>query len=150
VTVEVTDETGRPVPGAAVSFHLPEDGPGGTFANGLRTDIVITDVHGSASLHGLQANRVGGRFQLRILASKEQARAGTVSFQYVAEPKAGAPVAVASASHRKWIAVGVGLAGATVAGLFASRGTASPPPVIPVTPAPSLTIGAPTVTIGKP
>ena len=56
-SVEVTDETGRPVTGAAVSFHLPVSGPSGTFANGLRTEIVITDSHGHASLRGLQANR---------------------------------------------------------------------------------------------
>ena len=67
LTIEVTDETGRPVAGAAVSFHLPEDGPGGTFANDLRTEIMITDAHGRASLHGFQPNRIGGRFQLRIL-----------------------------------------------------------------------------------
>ncbi len=43
IAVEITDETGRPVAGAAVSFHLPEDGPGGAFVNGLRTEVVITD-----------------------------------------------------------------------------------------------------------
>ena len=31
MTVEITEETGKPVAGAAVSFHLPEDGPGGTL-----------------------------------------------------------------------------------------------------------------------
>jgi hypothetical protein len=41
--VEITDETGKPISGAAVSFHLPEDGPGGTFASGLRTDLVSHD-----------------------------------------------------------------------------------------------------------
>jgi hypothetical protein len=139
------------VAGAAVSFHLPEDGPGGSFANGLRTEIGITDAHGRASLHGFQANRTGGRFQLRILASKEQARAGMVSFQYVAETK-GAPVTAArSVSHRKWILIGAGIAGGAVAGLVASRGgsaarTVAAPPVVP----PTLTIGAPVITVGKP
>jgi hypothetical protein len=152
LTIEVTDETGRPVAGAAVSFHLPEDGPGGTFANGLRTEIVITDAHGRATLHGLQANRIGGRFQLRILASKEQARAGIVSFQYVAESKGGAPVAAASSvSHRKWIVIGAGIAGGAVAGLMASRGgsaarSVTSPPAVP----PALTIGTPVITVGKP
>lgn len=89
ITVDITDETGNPVAGAAVSFHLPGEGPGGAFVNGLRTEVVITDAHGRASLRGLLANRLPGRFQVRILASKEQARAGTVSFQYVAEPRGG-------------------------------------------------------------
>ena len=78
LTVEVTDETGRPVPGAAVSFHLPDEGPGGAFANGLRTEVAVTDAQGRVSLHGLQVNRMPGRFQIRVVANKEQARAGVV------------------------------------------------------------------------
>ncbi len=149
-TIELTDEIGRPVPGAAVSFHLPEDGPGGIFPNGLRTEIVITDAHGRASLHGFQANRVAGRFQLRILASKEQARAGTVSFQYVAEPKGGAPAAASKPSHKKWIAIGVGVAGGAAVALAASHGGGSPSPSVALPAPPSLTIGAPAITVGKP
>jgi len=125
ITVEITEETGKPVPGAAVSFHLPEDGPGGAFVNGLRTEVVITDARGRASLHGLLANRIPGRFQIRILASKEQARAGTVSFQYVAEPRGGVTAASASpAGRRKWIVVAAAVAGGAVAGFVATRGGA--------------------------
>jgi hypothetical protein len=90
LTVEVTDETGKPVEGATVSFHLPEEGPGGVFANGMRTEVAVTDSHGHAGVHGLQLNRAPGRFQIRIVASKEQARAGMVSFQYIAGPGNGA------------------------------------------------------------
>src|ERR1051325_7120453 len=57
LTVEITDDRGRPVPGTAVSFHLPEDGPGGISSNGLRTDMSITDAQGRASLRGIQINR---------------------------------------------------------------------------------------------
>src|SRR5438093_61797 len=56
LTVEITDETGKPVPNAAVSFHVPDDGPGGTFPNGLRTAVVTTDTRGRSSLRGLQVN----------------------------------------------------------------------------------------------
>src|SRR5947207_13362891 len=77
--VAVTDETGRPVAGAAVSFHLPEEGPGGAFANGLHTEVAVTDAQGRVVLHGLQVNRVPGRFQIRVIANKEQARAGVMS-----------------------------------------------------------------------
>lgn len=159
ITVEITEETGKPVSGAAVSFHLPEDGPGGTFVNGLRTEVVITDARGRASLHGLQANRTPGRFQIRILASKEQARSGTVSFQYVAEPRGGAAAATASAAspgHRKWMAIAAAVAGAGVAGIVASRSGGSPsaPPAAAVVPSPpatvTLSIGTPVITVGKP
>jgi hypothetical protein len=83
LTVEITDETGRPVPGAAVSFQLPPEGPSGLFSNGLRTDLVLTDGSGRASIHSVQLNRTAGQFRIRITAVKEQARAGAVSTQYI-------------------------------------------------------------------
>jgi hypothetical protein len=152
ITVEITDETGKPVAGAAVSFHLPEDGPSGAFVNGLRTEVVIADARGRASLHGLLANRLPGRFQIRILASKEQARAGTVSFQYVAEPRGGAAkVTAAPARHRKWMVVAAAVAGIAVAGLVAARGGAASPAAVPgAAVPPALSIGSPAITVGKP
>src|SRR5580658_7332520 len=95
LTVEVTDETGRPVAGAAVSFQLPPEGPSGLFSNGLRTDLVLTDASGHASIHSVQLNRAGGQFRIRITAVKEQARAGAVSLQYIAENHDGALAASA-------------------------------------------------------
>jgi len=149
LTVLVTDEAGKAVAGAAVSFHLPENGPGGTFVNGLRTDVAIADAHGRASIRGFQANRLPGQFQIRIVASKEQARAGTVSFQYVGETASGVSRA---GPGRKWVVIAAAAAGGVLAGALASRGSSAsvvPPP--PVTPsAPSLTIGTPTISVGKP
>ena len=81
--VEITDANGRPVAGARVSFQVPEEGPGGVFANGLRTDIAITDSGGRAAAHGLQLNHVAGSFGVRITAAKEQARAGTIARQSI-------------------------------------------------------------------
>jgi hypothetical protein len=150
ITVEITEETGKPVAGAAVSFHLPEDGPGGTFVNGLRTEVVITDGSGHASLHGMVANRIAGRFQIRILASKEQARAGTVSFQYVAEPRGGVVArSAAPAARRKWIVVAAAVAGGAVAGIVATRGGGTTVQSA-LTPPPVLSIGTPAITVGKP
>lgn len=83
LTVEVTDDAGKPVTGAAVSFQLPPAGPGGLFANGLRTDLILTDASGRAALHSLQLNRTAGQFRIRITAVKEQARAGAISTQYI-------------------------------------------------------------------
>ena len=152
ITVEITDETGKPVAGAAVSFHLPEEGPGGAFVNGLRTEVVIADAHGRASLHGLVANRLPGRFQIRILASKEQARAGTVSFQYVAESGGRAAKASATRARRgKWIVLAAAVAGGAVGCMVAARGGAASPAAVPVAPLPpALSIGSPTITVGKP
>ncbi len=91
LTVEVTDETGHPVAGAAVSFHFPEQGPSGIFVNGLRTDVVISDGSGRAAVRGFQLNHNPGAFQVRVMAAKDLARAGIISTQYVSDPKGGAP-----------------------------------------------------------
>jgi len=89
LTVEVTDESGRPVAGAAVSFQLPAEGPSGLFSNGLRTDLALTDAAGRASIHALQWNRIAGQVRIRITAVKEQARAGAVTFQFIGENRGG-------------------------------------------------------------
>jgi hypothetical protein len=157
LTVEITDETGKPVEGAAVSFHLPEDGPGGVFANGLRTQVQTTDSRGRATVRGLELNRAPGRFEIRIVASKEQARAGTVSLQYIAEPKGAAPrpaARTASGAARgrgKWIAVAAAVSGGAVAGVLASRsgGGAASQPGTPAQGNPPA-IGTPVITVGKP
>jgi hypothetical protein len=87
--VEVTDETGHPVAGAAVSFHFPEQGPSGIFINGLRTDVVISDAVGRATVRGFQLNHNPGTFQIRITAAKDQARAGIISTQSISDPRGG-------------------------------------------------------------
>lgn len=148
LTVQITDDTGKPVLGAAVSFHLPEDGAGGVFANGLRTDVEATDARGRASARGIQFNRTGGRFQIRIFVSKEQARAGMASLQYIAD--AGPAAAKARARGRKkWYVIAAGVAaGGAVGGVLAARsgsvGSA------PASGSPALTIGAPAISVGKP
>lgn len=155
ITVVVTDETGRPVEGAAVSFHLPDQGPSGSFVNGLRTEVAVTDASGRAVVRSLEYNRVPGRFEIRIVASKEQARAGTVSFQYIAGTSAGGASASASAktSHhwhprKKWLIL------AAVAGVGAAAGTAaltrSSSSSAAAESAPVFSIGPPSVTVSKP
>jgi hypothetical protein len=154
LTVEVTDETGKPVEGAAVSFHLPYEGPGGVFANSMRTEVAVTDSQGHASVHGLQLNRAPGRFLILIVASKEQARAGIASFQYIAEPGSGA-AATAGSSHRyrKWIVAALLAGGGAAAGILAAGKSGStpapgsPPALVPTV---ALTIGVPAITVGKP
>jgi hypothetical protein len=164
--VEITDETGKPVSGAAVSFHLPGDGPGGTFVNGLRTSVVLTDARGRAGIQTLQVNRSAGAFQIRILASKEQARAGMVSLQYISESgsstaivpavRSGAPPvrvpAKAGPSRGKWYVVAALAGGGAVAGILAANRSGHPAAAVPPAPPqpPAFGIGAPSITVGKP
>ncbi len=166
LTVVVTDEIGRPVARAAVSFHLPEDGASGVFSNGMRTEVVTTDERGRVSVRSLRWNNTPGRVQMRIIASKEQVRAGIISFQYVADeasilaasrgrqgsagPKREAKV---SRGRGRWLAiVAAAVGGGTAAGILATRGgwgAAKPSSgaglIVPVA-----TIGQPTITVGKP
>jgi hypothetical protein len=171
LVVEVTDETGRPQSGVAVSFHLPEDGPSGLLANGLRTDLVLTDAAGRAVLRGLQVNRISGPFRIRITAVKEQARAGIISLQYIsgtewhstqAPAPAGprvpgvqpapatrpaAPVRIRRGISRKWIILGAIAAGAAAGGIYAGAAGAKSASGAA---AAGVSIGSPTITLGKP
>ena len=153
-TVVVTDEMGRPVAAAAVSFHLPEEGSSGLFSNGLRTEVVTADERGRASAPGLRWNRIAGRLQIRVIASKEQARAGIVSFQYISGTESasgrGAPTPKVSGHRAWWIAVVAVVGGGATAGVLATRGGAARPPAAAALVTTTVSIGAPAVTVGKP
>jgi hypothetical protein len=156
VTVQVTDETGKPVDRAAVSFQLPEQGPTGAFSSGMRTEIVTTGTDGRANVWGMQWNHVTGPLEVRITAAKGQARAGTVCGLYLVMSESGLAgknqtetrIASGWRSHHK-IWIGVGIAAAAFMGVAAvsSRGTPSAASPAGVN-APQ--IGTPTIIIGKP
>jgi hypothetical protein len=154
LAVEVTDETGKPLARAAVSFHLPDDGPSGTFLNGLRTEVAMTDATGHASVRGLQWNRVAGRLEVRIVASFEQARAGVISAQYVegsAAAAVGAPARGARSGRNRWLVVAALAAGGAAAGILAGHLGGSGATAAAAAPAtPGLSMGTPTITVTKP
>jgi hypothetical protein len=56
--VQVEDENRKPVAGAAVTFLLPNQGAGATFADGARSLTVVTDNKGQAIARGLRPNNV--------------------------------------------------------------------------------------------
>ena len=153
VTIQVTDETGKPVEGASVSFRLPDEGPSGAFANGSRSEIVTSKADGKAAAWGMQWNRTEGAFDIRITAVKGQARAGTVCPIYLskttAETDAPAPMKLGRTHKWMWVAVaivggaGIGVAAAAL-GAKASGSSSLPlgPTVTPTS------IGTPTIVIG--
>ncbi len=153
LTVLVTDESGRPLDMASVSFRLPDQGATGTFSSGLRTEVVTTGPDGRASVWGVQWNKISGRVEIHITAVKEQARAGVVSTQYLndnATPTAGGE-GVFTASHGGhkwlWIAAIAGLAaGGGYAAYALTKGSSSSSnPAVA-----GLSIGAPSITVGHP
>ena len=152
VTVLVTDETGQPVEGATVSFTLPAAGPGGVFSTGGRTEIAATHADGRAAVWGMQWNRTGGPFEIRITAVKGQARAGLTSSQSLSNASeardagAGKIPAVLSSHKLLWISlILAGAAAVGVAGVAARQASAAA--ASSVTP---LKIGTPTISLGHP
>jgi hypothetical protein len=157
VAILVTDETGKPVEGATVSFMLPMDGPSGVFASGARTEIVRTKADGQAAVWGMRWNSVAGPFEIRVTALKGQARAGIALTQNLAggvqskSAKLPSKLPGGGIGGHKWLwialvgAAGAGAAGfAGVKGSSASAGSASSPSTSAVQ------IGAPSITLGHP
>lgn len=154
LTVMVTDETGKPVDMAAVSFRLPDEGASGTFNTGLRTEIVTTGPDGRATVWGMQWNKTPGPVEIRITAIKEQARAGIISTQYLSDavvPKAGGE-GVFTASHggHKWLWVGLIAAGAAGGGLAFGMSKGSTASSSNTSVVPGLQVGTPSIIVGHP
>lgn len=76
--VRVTNEVGRPLADAQVTFRLPEEGPTGSFPGGGRAETVRSDKDGQAVVWGIQWNKTPGSCQVRVLAAKGAVRAGTL------------------------------------------------------------------------
>lgn len=152
LTVLITDETGKPVDMAAVSFRLPDEGASGTFNSGLRTEIVTTGPDGRASVWGMQWNKTPGPVEIRVTAIKEQARAGIISTQYLSDTVAakagGEGVFTASHGGHKWLWL-AGIAAAAVGGgaAFALSKGSTASSTSPVT---GLSIGSPSIIVGHP
>jgi hypothetical protein len=179
IVVLLTDEAGRPVDGASVSMRLPDEGPTGQFASGMRTEILVTGPDGRVAIRGIQWARAAGPVQVRITASKGEARAGILSTQYITDPAGGQarrtaepasgkaagkgaarpPVRLEQPSRSKWILVAALIGGAAAGGVAAaSRGgktgsaPGAPPAVVapPAVTQPTASIGLPSITVGRP
>lgn len=149
LTIRVTDETGKPVDAAAVSFQLPVDGPGGAFSSGGRTEVVTTKADGMATVWGMQWNKTPGAFEIKVTASKGQARAGLAVSQSLSDTiKAGGEGTFTASHHSrtKWILIGAAVAGGAAA--LGLRGGSKSAPLGPTTT--PLQIGNPSITVGHP
>ncbi len=151
LAVRVTDETSKPVEGAAVSFQLPADGPSGAFPSGGKNEIVTTKSDGIATIWGMQWNKNPGAFEIRVTASKGQARAGIAVSQFLSDSvKAGGDGTFTASHHsrNKWLLIGA--IGAAAGAGFAFR-EATAKGALPAGPTTTpLQIGTPTLTIGHP
>jgi hypothetical protein len=148
LTVLVTDETGKPVVNAAVSFKLPDEGSSGVFSSGLRTEVVTTGTDGRATVWGMQWNKTPGPVEIRITAVKDQARAGTIGTQHlsatIATQAGGQGVFPAEhKSHGKWLLIGAIVVGAAAAGVVIAERSHSAATTTPA----AVSIGTPSITV---
>jgi hypothetical protein len=147
--VRVEDENHKPVAGAVVVFLLPNQGAGGTFANGAHTLTVITDDQGRAVARGLRPNTGRGQFQIHVNASYNGQTANATITQTNAVAAAGAGAAAAAGISGKLIAVLIVVGAAAAAG-GAYAATHSGGAASATQPAVSTTIAAGVGTVGAP
>ena len=151
ITVEVTDELGKPVDGATLSFRMPEQASTGTFQNGTRTEIVTSGPDGRAGVWGMRWSRTPGTVVVQITAVKGQTRAGTTITQTISEVSS-IPVAQRNdpyrvQARRRWVWVSLVAAGAAGGGLALGARSSKPAATAPAT---LLTIGRPVISLGAP
>ncbi len=131
--VEIQDENHKPVGGAAVAFMLPGDGPGGAFASGGKSVTLLTNESGRAVMPRLTANRLAGKFQIRVNASS-QGRTASVSIGQSNAAAGAAGGAAGAGISAKVIAIIAGVAAAGAVG--AAVGLKGKPGGGPVQPPP--------------
>ena len=138
--VQVEDENRKPVAGAVVTFLLPNQGAGASFANGAQSLTITTDAQGRAVARGLRPNNVNGQYEIRVNASHQGRTASAVISQTNAIT---ATTAASGGISGKLIAIIAVAAGAAVAGtVVATRsgngngggGTPSRTVIVPGTP----------------
>jgi hypothetical protein len=143
--VQVEDQNHKPVAGAVVIFFLPDSGASGTFANGSRMLMTVTDNTGRAAARGIRPNGVSGQMQIRVNASFQGLTASSVISQTALAGSAAATGAGLSTAA-KWaiilgVAGGAAVAGAVIATHSGSSSPSTPAPIVinPGTP----TVGGP-------
>ena len=153
ITVQVTDETARPLSKVAVSFQLPDVGASGVFSSGAKTEIVTTGDDGRATVWGMRWNRTPGDVQVRITAAKDGVRAGLVSTQHLSDHAAAdnSGARMRGGGHHKMLMIGLIAAGVAAGSLAAGMalGGSSTPAAAAVVQTP-LSIGRPSVIVGAP
>jgi len=132
--VRVEDQDGKPIPNVAVSFLLPDKGPGGSFADGQAVSTVMTDDKGLAVGRGLRPNGSAGQFSIRVTVSFQGQAATANIMQTNAEPAQGK-----NSSKTLLIVALIGGAAAAGAGVAlghksSSSVTNTPPPGAVITP----------------
>ena len=144
--VQVEDENHKPVAGAAVIFFLPNQGPGGTFANGSSSLTTTTNAEGRAVARGIRFNNQAGAMEIRVSASFGGQTASAIITQTNVLGAAASGGSVGGMSlTAKLLIIGAVVGGGIAAGVIvANRGGGS------TTTIPTTTITPGTVSVGAP
>lgn len=112
--VQVEDQNHKPIAGAVVVFFLPDSGASGTFADGSRMLMTVTDNQGRAAARGIRPNSQSGPMQIRVTANFQGLTASSVIAQ---SNIAGAAAAsgFAGLSTAAKLAIILGIAGGAAA-----------------------------------
>ncbi|MDP9114649.1 MAG: hypothetical protein M3O20_13350 [Acidobacteriota bacterium] len=145
--VQVEDENHKPVAGAAIIFFLPNDGPGGTFANGSSTFTTTSNAQGQATARGIRFNNQPGTMQIRVTASfAGQTASAIINQTNVLGVASSAAVGGMSLTAKLLIIGAVVGAGVAAGVVIANHGGGSSTPAASST----VTITPGTVTVGGP
>jgi hypothetical protein len=119
--VEVQDENHKPVGGVAVTFLLPNNGPGGVFTSGAKSATIVSDSTGRAAMPRFQPNSAG-QFQIHVNASHQGNQASLIIAQ--SNVIAAGAAAAAGGGSLKLILIigGIAAAGAAGAAIGLTRG----------------------------
>jgi len=123
--VQVEDENHKPVAGAVVVFQLPNQGAGGTFADGAHSLTVFSDSRGRAVARGLRPNTGRGQFQIHVNASFNSQTASAVLTQTNVLSAAGAAVAGGISAKLVAVLIAVGATAAAGGAYYATHSGSS-------------------------
>jgi hypothetical protein len=145
--VQVEDENHKPIAGAVVVFLLPNQGASGTFPDGSRMLMTVTDNQGRAAARGIRPNDQSGQMQIRVSASFQGLTASSIITQSNLVGAATSSGFAGLSTLTKVIIV-LGIAGGAAAGgaIIATRGggsgSSAPPPIV-IAPNGTPTVGGP-------
>ena len=145
--VQVEDENHKPVAGAVVVFLLPNQGASGTFPDGSRMLMTVTDNQGRAAARGIRPNNQSGQMQIRVSASFQGLAASSIITQSNLVGAATSSGFAGLSTLTKvmivlGIAGGAAAAGAIIATRGGSSGSSTPPPIV-IAPNGTPTVGGP-------
>ena len=132
LVVDVLDQNGRPVEGAAVVFRFPLNGPSASFSNGEKARTVRTNADGQAAAVDWSANGEVGKFQVRVNASRGNELGEAVismsNVNRITEDNKKSKDKHKSMWSSRWVKIAIvaGIAGAVTGIVLATQGSSTP------------------------